>query len=172
MKIGEAGEAFFVFETEEDVPEDLITSPLLEATRPEDTQAGDADVRMDRSSAKQDVDGVDLEKEVMQASQEPDFLDLNASPGPQETSFPSQSMTPPHPQHSRNISGISLSKPAQSLPSPPPSLPSSPSSLLARTASPAKRTDEAVSSLLEQVNEPKVDYKQGESIFSSCMFIP
>lgn len=30
MKIGDAGEAFFVFETEEDVPEDLITSPLLQ----------------------------------------------------------------------------------------------------------------------------------------------
>lgn len=33
MKIGEAGEAFFIFETEEDIPEDLMTSPLLEATR-------------------------------------------------------------------------------------------------------------------------------------------
>ena len=34
MKIGEAGEAFFVFETDEDVPADLITSPILEATNP------------------------------------------------------------------------------------------------------------------------------------------
>ncbi|KAH9176430.1 lipin, N-terminal conserved region-domain-containing protein [Lactarius sanguifluus] len=34
MKIGEAGEAFFVFETEGDVPDDLITSPLLEPTQP------------------------------------------------------------------------------------------------------------------------------------------
>lgn len=34
MKIGDAGEAFFVFETEDEVPEDLITSPILEATRP------------------------------------------------------------------------------------------------------------------------------------------
>lgn len=33
MKIGEAGEAFFVLETDEDVPEDLLTSPLLEATK-------------------------------------------------------------------------------------------------------------------------------------------
>jgi len=32
MKIGEAGEAFFVFETDEDVPEDLMTSPILQAT--------------------------------------------------------------------------------------------------------------------------------------------
>jgi phosphatidate phosphatase PAH1 len=35
MKIGEAGEAFFVFETEEDVPEDLMTSPILQATTPQ-----------------------------------------------------------------------------------------------------------------------------------------
>lgn len=33
MKIGEAGEAFFVLETDEDVPDDLLTSPLLEATK-------------------------------------------------------------------------------------------------------------------------------------------
>lgn len=32
MKIGDAGEAFFVFETEEDVPDELITSPLLQPT--------------------------------------------------------------------------------------------------------------------------------------------
>lgn len=34
MKIGDAGEAFFVFETEGEVPDNLITSPILEATRP------------------------------------------------------------------------------------------------------------------------------------------
>ena len=33
MKIGEAGEAFFVFETEEEVPDNLVTSPILEAYR-------------------------------------------------------------------------------------------------------------------------------------------
>jgi phosphatidate phosphatase LPIN len=33
MKIGEAGEAFFVLETEEEVPEDLLTSPILGATK-------------------------------------------------------------------------------------------------------------------------------------------
>ena len=32
MKIGEAGEAFFVFETDDDVPADLITSPILQPT--------------------------------------------------------------------------------------------------------------------------------------------
>lgn len=33
MKIGDAGEAFFVFETEEDVPEELMTSPILGPTK-------------------------------------------------------------------------------------------------------------------------------------------
>jgi len=40
MKIGEAGEAFFVFETEEDVPEDLMTSPILQATSPSPHSGG------------------------------------------------------------------------------------------------------------------------------------
>ncbi len=33
MKIGDAGEAFFVFETDEDVPEELMTSPILGPTQ-------------------------------------------------------------------------------------------------------------------------------------------
>lgn len=34
MKVGDAGEAFFVFETDDDdVPADLITSPILEAVK-------------------------------------------------------------------------------------------------------------------------------------------
>ncbi|RCH96827.1 hypothetical protein CU098_007307 [Rhizopus stolonifer] len=32
MKVGEAGEAFFVFETEHEVPEEFQTSPIMEAT--------------------------------------------------------------------------------------------------------------------------------------------
>lgn len=31
MKLGEAGEAFFVFETEHEVPEEFQTSPLMQA---------------------------------------------------------------------------------------------------------------------------------------------
>jgi phosphatidate phosphatase LPIN len=58
MKIGDAGEAFFVFETDEDVPEELITSPLLQATTVgepnsyEDTPTG-------RFGAKEDEEGLD-----------------------------------------------------------------------------------------------------------------
>jgi phosphatidate phosphatase LPIN len=32
MKVGETGEAFFVFETDEDVPDDLLTSPVVGPT--------------------------------------------------------------------------------------------------------------------------------------------
>ncbi|KAN0129760.1 LNS2 (Lipin/Ned1/Smp2) domain containing protein [Lactarius tabidus] len=72
MKIGEAGEAFFVFETDGDVPEDLITSPLLEPTEPgflkspprEDIGSSGA---RERETGLADVVG-----------QEPDFLDLDA----------------------------------------------------------------------------------------------
>ncbi len=32
MKVGDAGEAFFVFETEQDVPEEFATSPLAGPT--------------------------------------------------------------------------------------------------------------------------------------------
>lgn len=48
MKIGEAGEAFWVFETEDDVPEDLITSPVLEPVKP---------------GTSQDVSEVDLQQD-------------------------------------------------------------------------------------------------------------
>ena len=77
MKIGEAGEAFFVFETEEDVPDSLVTSPLLEATQPGQTNADTQ--RAGRFGAKESP-----EKQPEDAGadmQEPEFLDLNA-PGP------------------------------------------------------------------------------------------
>ena len=74
MKIGEAGEAFFVFETDSDVPEDLLTSPLLEPTEPVSTDPvslGD----FGRFGARDHRDG--FTEDVI--GQEPDFLDLNSS---------------------------------------------------------------------------------------------
>ena len=74
MKIGEAGEAFFVFETDSDVPDDLITSPLLEPTEPVSTNPvslGD----FGRFGARDHRDGFTEDG----VGQEPDFLDLNAS---------------------------------------------------------------------------------------------
>lgn len=56
MKVGDAGEAFFVFETDDDVPEDLITSPILAATRPGENRAK---VEAGRFGAKTE-DGQDM----------------------------------------------------------------------------------------------------------------
>ena len=73
MKVGEAGEAFFVFETDSDVPDDLITSPLLEPTQPvspDPPPAGDFG-RFGTRNRSGDFTDDGL-------SQEPDFLDLNA----------------------------------------------------------------------------------------------
>ncbi|OBZ70053.1 Nuclear elongation and deformation protein 1 [Grifola frondosa] len=74
MKIGEAGEAFFVFETEEDIPDDLVTSPLLEATRP-----GESNAQVEQAGRFGTKEGADKVTEVVSSSQEPEFLDLDAS---------------------------------------------------------------------------------------------
>ena len=60
MKLGEGGEAFFVFETSEEIPEDLQTSPLISpATSPPNASAQDL------------LSSVTL--------QEPDFLDIGTN---------------------------------------------------------------------------------------------
>ncbi|EPQ59162.1 LNS2-domain-containing protein [Gloeophyllum trabeum ATCC 11539] len=86
MKIGDAGEAFFVFETESDVPDDLITSPLLEATKPGETNA--AAVKAGRFGAKEregEESSAD-EESGKREMQEPEPLDLDAQPSSQELS--------------------------------------------------------------------------------------
>ncbi len=63
MKIGDAGEAFFVFETEGEVPEDLITSPILEATQPgssEDIATGRFGAKEGDQSRSDSLDNVRL----------------------------------------------------------------------------------------------------------------
>lgn len=64
MKIGDAGEAFFVFETEGDIPEDLITSPILEATEPEEAHS---DIQTGRFGGKADEQG-----EIPEANHSPE----------------------------------------------------------------------------------------------------
>lgn len=117
MKVGEAGEAFFVFETDSDVPDDLITSPLLEPTQPvlpDPPPAGDFGRFATRNHGGNFInDGL---------GQEPDFLDLNAplsslsgellktsassnlaSPSHEPIPFPSlrpsSALSPDHPHH-------------------------------------------------------------------------
>ena len=74
MKIGEAGEAFFVFETHDDVPADLITSPILQPTIPSDAVNRPPEELVDYSHLKKDV----VAEEEDQVPVEPDFLDLDA----------------------------------------------------------------------------------------------
>ncbi|EMD40588.1 hypothetical protein CERSUDRAFT_130588 [Gelatoporia subvermispora B] len=92
MKIGEAGEAFFVFETDEDVPQDLVTSPVLEATKPGETNAQAA--RAGKFGAREDSSDTIKQRE---SSMEPDFLDLDAPSGQEPTrgrQAPSPSSSP------------------------------------------------------------------------------
>ncbi len=93
MKIGDAGEAFFVFETDEDVPEDIVTSPLLEATKP-----GEANTEVERTGrfgAKVDSEAsISSGQQVEDASQEPDFLDLDATGKVEETVTSTSSPAP------------------------------------------------------------------------------
>lgn len=117
MKVGDAGEAFFVFETDSDVPDDLITSPLLEPTQsvsPDLPPAGDFGRFGTRNRSGDFIDDG--------LGQEPDFLDLNAastslsgeglktsassnleSPSHKPIPFPSlhttSALSPDHPHH-------------------------------------------------------------------------
>ena len=105
MKIGEAGEAFFIFETAGDVPDELITSPLLEATRSPDIQGQDP--QTGRFGANEEEDqGVDNSGELPQS--EPDFLDLNA-PSPPPTSSQAESTSIPHAERESENDGFSPS---------------------------------------------------------------
>jgi hypothetical protein len=90
MKIGDAGEAFFVFETDADVPDDLITSPLLQPTQP---------------VSPDPLPLGDTSDEAV--GQEPDFLDLNA-PSSMAHSLPGTSFRPTvHPSSFANARNAS-----------------------------------------------------------------
>ena len=120
MKIGDAGEAFFVFETEDDVPADLITSPIIRPTRPDESK--DAVVGLNDQRDR------DAPRATGEEAQEPEFLDLDAGPsGIREENI--ESSNPP----SIAASSLPNVKPsddssAKSLQSQPPSTPPSPPS--------------------------------------------
>lgn len=86
MKVGETGEAFFVVETDEQVPADLLTSPVVMPTEtevPPSTPLSDEHPPEEEhlGSLTQEPFG-DTEQQVPHESPlgEVDFLDLNASP--------------------------------------------------------------------------------------------
>ncbi|CAE6439856.1 unnamed protein product [Rhizoctonia solani] len=111
MKIGEAGEAFFVFETDEDVPEELMTSPLLEPVRPgqdsRESTGGDRPAGRfgaKKARAKEEsallgdvlVSGDEISKTGVTSDQEPEFLDLSDPSAPRPRGYsPTPSLSPP-----------------------------------------------------------------------------
>ncbi|KAE9409869.1 LNS2-domain-containing protein [Gymnopus androsaceus JB14] len=158
MKIGEAGEAFFIFETEDDVPEDLITSPLLRPSSPEATET--------------DVDKKNGD-EIPTDELEP--LDLNALPSPPDEEDTQILSTPTHRTSAsasnimdasgssdrlptrRRSSTLSVSTPnVSSLPSPPPS----PTRTKAEKEQ-DERADAAIKQTVGEVHVPEIKYQDG-----------
>ncbi|KAJ7126377.1 nuclear elongation and deformation protein 1 [Mycena crocata] len=159
MKIGEAGEAFFVFETDDDVPEDLITSPLLQPTRPDEG----TDVPTDRFGARQDPDepndlvrpNDDEESAPPQTpAEEPEFLDLNA--GPSSATPPSTSKTA-RPSNRKRPSRLSISSESSPSGSPPPS--ATPASMFSMEETQDERVDRALKVVQATMEAREVQYK-------------
>ncbi|KDQ08264.1 hypothetical protein BOTBODRAFT_38096 [Botryobasidium botryosum FD-172 SS1] len=86
MKIGDAGEAFFVFETDQDVPEELITSPILGPVQT------DSDIKSLPGDKK---DSSLASPEKSKGYLDPPFLDLTASRSASPS--PSSDFSPNHP---------------------------------------------------------------------------
>lgn len=158
MKVGEAGEAFFVFETDDDIPDDLITSPLLEATQTAAETHADVPTGKFGTEQGQDED-VDQDRLPEEAAQEPEYLDLDAESKDQ----PNAPSTEPPKLHQ----GL-FAEAISSLPSPPPSPTLSgitPSSLLAAVGTkldPLRKVDQFMHSNQGEGRTPEVSYQPGE----------
>ncbi|KAF8914240.1 Lipin/Ned1/Smp2-domain-containing protein [Gymnopilus junonius] len=103
MKIGEAGEAFFVFETTEEVPDDLITSPILQPTIPSEVaeeKPKEEPVESERFGAKQEGPSEQVAPSPRPKPVEPDFLDLDGgsqqAPADEFRTTPKQTFNVPH----------------------------------------------------------------------------
>jgi hypothetical protein len=161
MKVGEAGEAFFVFETDDDIPDDLITSPLLEATQT--AAETHADVPTGKFGTEQGQGGdVDQDRLPEEAAQEPEYLDLDAE-SKESKDQPIVPSTEPPKLHQ----GL-FAEAINSLPSPPPSPTLSgitPSSLLAAVGTkldPLRKVDQFMHSNQGEGRTPEVSYQPGE----------
>jgi phosphatidate phosphatase LPIN len=185
MKIGEAGEAFFVFETDEDVPDDLITSPILHPTRPDEVAQNDAGVPSERLDATQGPDNeqnaeseqelrthLNGEDEVPRKDsdiQEPEFLDLNALPSPprdDDDPLKNVNITPKQtfsmPSMVRRPSHISITQPTQALPSPPPTPGNLRGTHIPEMMAQDERVDRAITAVHQDLHVPEVDYRRSE----------
>lgn len=90
MKLGEGGEAFFVFETTENVPESLQTSPLVSpASSPGLSPQG-------APSGLGDPDPLDLDQDITTASSRPVPSVLQAQPDENGMYLPQLGLVIPH----------------------------------------------------------------------------
>ena len=99
MKIGEAGEAFFVFETDDDVPADLITSPILQPTSDDapDSLSDDSSIPLLNPPIVQTQSALpDPPLEQTQSSSQSSY---SASPYLSPSPTPSPSSSPPSSSH-------------------------------------------------------------------------
>lgn len=81
MKLGDSGEAYFVFQTSSDfqgIPNDLLASPVVSATSSPSQSPHSSSTRLDSTSA----DGIAQSEgsEDQKVLEEPDFLDINEVP--------------------------------------------------------------------------------------------
>ncbi|THV08237.1 LNS2-domain-containing protein [Dendrothele bispora CBS 962.96] len=158
MKIGEAGEAFFVFETEDDVPEDLITSPVLKPTTSEvPPERSDEAATPGRFGAKEDESS---------HQEEPDYFELDADPSSSQNAVASSSHT--HPITPSPSPPLSKPHAGQSQPgshgdsNPLPSPPPSPSGA---TQEQDRRVDAALKRKTgKDLSFPKVEYRDGVAL--------
>ncbi|KAG8926661.1 hypothetical protein FRC02_008763, partial [Tulasnella sp. 418] len=162
MKIGDAGEAFFVFETEEDVPQELITSPILGPTEVEGNEeakrkhANAGRFGAESSGSDEDTDEGSQKSiphptlgrlSTKENGSEPSFLDLSANAAnSSRSSLVSPSSTPPLQPSSppTSVSTLDSSKPDEPLPSP---SAATPGTFLGRTASFTKQISKSVLSV-------------------------
>lgn len=177
MKIGEAGEAFFVFETDEDVPADLITSPILQATIPgteENQDTVEESVNTEylgpkpgKEESTQAHEDEALNKLGDEHIIEPDFLDLDGRPSEEDTmedvrTTPKQTYKIPKSLRKSESRATINQASALSLPSPPPSRDhSSEKSHTPDMKEQDKRVDAALEALGAKSHVPEVDYHHG-----------
>jgi len=167
MKIGEAGEAFFVFETDDDVPEDLITSPIIQPTIPDEHEEPVDNVRFGAKEEPQEPESPIPQDPVV----EPEYLDLDGQAPEDVKATPRPGNFVPHAMR-RSASRQTISQQTVNvLPSPPPSRTHSP----VRSRTPVmdeqdRRVDAALQAIKHQSHVPEVEYHHGMfSITSRCI---
>jgi phosphatidate phosphatase LPIN len=156
MKIGEAGEAFFVFETDDDVPADLITSPILQPTIPVDALNKPPEELVDhgRLPRKEEKDT------IAEVRVEPDFLDLDAGSRNVDKDIrttPRQTYTVPKPLRRNSSRATIMPSPSFSFYHPAPgSLGDTPVMV-----EQDQRVDAALKNLANEAHVPQVEYHPG-----------